>query len=206
MNRYSVTAIALIAVLGVAGCSGEKREENTPTATSDPNSWPDSVQTTPAPGGTPTQEVTKPAPESEPQVAETEAKPRETKEVTKPEKPVEFKQGVTAKIATTKAVEIKDVMPGEIAGPAVAITVEYSNGSQKPITLDSAIVSVNYAGQEASPINSAPAKAPPPSLAPGAKASGVYVFGIPKNQRKNVTIRVSYNPNAPQIVFKQAVG
>lgn len=207
MKKSVVGCVVVSAVLGLTGCTGEKRENSaSPAATSDPSAWPENVKTEGDPQGQPTTQVTEPEPVTEPNTAETVAKPRETKTVEKPKQPADFGAGIKARIAATRGVTVKNVLPGEIAGPAVAIEVEYSNTGQKQVSLENSIVSVNYDGQEASAMTGSPAKTPPRELAPGQKATGVYVFGIPENKRKKVTIRVSYSPDAPQLVFNGPVG
>lgn len=200
---------ALVAVCGLValgGCTSETKEsEPSDTATAS-GTVPSGVQTTADPNGSPTPDITQPEPETTPNTGATESVPRETKTNQPVDKDAEFGTGVKAKIVSKKAIEMKNVLPGEIAGPAVAITVEYTNGTDKPVSLANTIVSLNYSGQEASSFSGEPAKNPPESLAPGKKATGVYVFGVPKDGRKNVLIRVAYAPTAPVVEFKGPIG
>lgn len=83
--------------------------------------------------------------------------------------------------------------PGEVAGPAVRVTVRLTNGTSAAVPLDSAVVSV-YGGRDL-------ARRPPHrpgrqkrvlagSVAPGASVTGVYVFNVPADQRDRLQVTV----------------
>lgn len=100
---------------------------------------------------------------------------------------------VSITIAKVEAIETKATTPGEIAGPAVAMTVSIHNGSAKPISVDSVIVTLtdskNGLGQ---PTTSAPYQPFAGELATGASVEGVYVFLVPTNNRTGLTLSVEY--------------
>lgn len=200
---------ALVLVGALAGCSGGDEE---PAAQE--SSWPDSSVAatgtdassdgpTPDAGASGTAASTSgPAPTG----GATESLPREEQSPVPVEDEAEFGDGMKVTIASTEAVTMTEVLPGEIAGPAVAIRLAFQNAGSADVSLQNVIVSVNYAGQEASSFTGEPAAAPPESVAAGQTAEGVYVFAIPEGQRSNVTVRVSYSPDAPQVTFTGPVG
>lgn len=150
--------------------------------------------------------ASKPAPAvtttGKPQLGPTEAVERKTAAPVPVDKEQDFGTGVTAKISDVSALEMTKVRPGEIKGPAAKFTVTFTNKSDKAIDLSSTTVTLNYDGMEASAFSSKPAQDPPASLAPGKSASGVYVFGVPKDKRDKITIRVSYDASAPLAIFE----
>lgn len=137
-----------------------------------------------------------------PQLGPTEAVERKTAAPVPVDKEQDFGTGVKAKISGIEAIEVTKVNPGEIKGPAAKFTVTFTNNSDKKIDLSATTVTLNYDGMEASAFSSEPAQEPPASLAPGKSASGVYVFGVPKDKRDKITIRVSYDAQAPLAIFE----
>lgn len=205
----SSVASAVIAVGALAGCSGGDQE---PVPAE--SSWPDGSST--ATNTNPTSDVSSSQAGGSGQGASpgggaptggaTESVPREEKPPVAVEDEAEFGDGMKVTIASTEAVTMSDVLPGEIAGPAVAIRLAFQNTGSADVSLQNVIVSVNYAGQEASSFTGEPAAAPPESVAAGQTAEGVYVFAIPQDQRADVTVRVSYSPTAAQVTFTGPVG
>jgi hypothetical protein len=91
--------------------------------------------------------------------------------------------------------------PGELSGPAVALTLQVTNGSARPLDLGTVTVSASMGGQEASSSEAAPARPFSGRLAPGAKAQGVYVFVLPAGGRRPVGVVVSLAPDLPVVRF-----
>lgn len=113
----------------------------------------------------------------------------------------DFGGQVTARISEVKAVQATATLPGEISGPAIAVTVDITNGSADRIGADSVTVTLaDAAGNPAVPIddNAAPLTG---VVEPGASASGTYVFTVPADQRNPVTVTVNYSAGAPTLVF-----
>lgn len=137
-----------------------------------------------------------------PQLGPTKAVERKTAAPVPVDKEQDFGTGVKAKISNVEAIEVTKVNPGEIKGPAAKFTVTFTNNSDKKIDLTATTVTLNYDGMEASAFSSDPAQEPPASLEPGKSASGVYVFGVPKDKRDKITIRVSYDAQAPLAIFE----
>ncbi len=109
---------------------------------------------------------------------------------------------ISARLAEVKAVDAQARVPGEISGPAVAITVEISNDSPNAIGLDSVSVDVQGAGGvPTSPITTDPASPLSGVLQPGEKKTGVYVFTMPADARNGASITVLYSADAPVALF-----
>jgi hypothetical protein len=112
--------------------------------------------------------------------------------------------GMTFRLAELEAVDGEASGPGEIAGPAVRVTVIATNSSVSPVSLEGVVVDLIYGATKAS---AAPLSGPgvvrfEGQVAPGASATGVYVFDVPVDQRGVVTVLVSYLASVSPVVFE----
>jgi hypothetical protein len=113
--------------------------------------------------------------------------------------------GNGVKVRVTKIENVKGEAqgPGEIAGPAVRVTVEVSNQTEKEVPMDLALVNLYY-GTDKTPAStlSGPGAAPLAKPVPaGQTASGTYVFTVPADQRNPLTVEFSYTTDAPTVIF-----
>lgn len=111
--------------------------------------------------------------------------------------------GITASIASITGVTAEGGEPGDIAGPALRVTVRLDNGTAESVSLDGVVVNAYYGADRVpgSPVSD-PAEAPfTGTVQPGATAEGVYVFRVPEAYRDLVTIEVGYQAGAPLLVF-----
>jgi hypothetical protein len=118
------------------------------------------------------------------------------------DQPAELDGGIEVVVADAERVETKAETPGEVAGPAVAVRLKITNGTDS--TVDLSTVMVSLTGDEGAfgqPTTSAPAAPFSGELAAGADAEGVYVFGLPAEQRDDLSIRVEYVAGAPLALF-----
>jgi hypothetical protein len=107
-----------------------------------------------------------------------------------------------------RIVEVEDVKGvargvGEIAGPALRVTLELSNRSDAEVSVDSAVVDL-LAGPDRTPaatLTGPGGRAFEGSVPPGETGTGVYVFGVPAEDRTPVRVSVSYRSGAPVAVF-----
>lgn len=114
----------------------------------------------------------------------------------------DFGGQVSARIDQVGAVQATATLPGEVSGPAVAVTLEVSNSSAQAIGLDSVTVTLtDAAGNPASSIVADPSAPLSGVLDAGAVKSGTYVFTVPSDQRNPVTVTVNYSSGAPTLVF-----
>jgi hypothetical protein len=144
-------------------------------------------QSTPEPTG-PTDDVDDPPP-SRPAVALDAA--------------AEAGDGVSASLVSLDAIEGTATGPGNIAGPALRITVRIANGTDEPVSLGGVVVDL-ASGRDlvpASPLGDPSAAPFAGTVAPGEHADGVYVFTIPEEDRGSVTVSVGYQAGAPLLVF-----
>lgn len=107
--------------------------------------------------------------------------------------------GVRATLPRIEAIEGTAVGPGNVAGPALRVTVRIENGTAEPVSLDAVAVNL-YLGAElapASPLDDPSQRAFSGRVQPGETAEGVYVFSVPTDRRDAVTVEVGHAPGAP---------
>jgi hypothetical protein len=120
-----------------------------------------------------------------------------------PEEVATTDDGLSIRIAQAEAIEGESIFPGEVGGPALRYTVEISNAG--PTALDLTYVAVNaFTGEQRDPASelTKPGGAPfQGQLAPGATATGVYLFSIDEADRDRVTLIVDYQAGQASAVF-----
>ncbi|MGY1733755.1 hypothetical protein ACI798_19785 [Geodermatophilus sp. SYSU D01045] len=111
--------------------------------------------------------------------------------------------GVTAEVQDLEAVEGSAEGPGQVAGPAVRVTVRITNGTDAPVSLDAVAVDLTTGpdATPASPLEDASYAPFTGTVEPGGDAVGVYVFTVPGDARDAVTVAVGYQAGAPYLVF-----
>lgn len=120
-----------------------------------------------------------------------------------PDQPVET-DAATAQISKVEHVQGEAIAPGDVAGDAIRLTIDFTNTGTTPLDLGLVVVN-GYMGAELDPAEMymKPGGSPVSgSLAPGAKATGVYLFRVPLDRQKDVTIVVDYLPGQPAMVFQ----
>ena len=106
-------------------------------------------------------------------------------------------------MSKVKAIDAKAKGPGEVSGPAVAVTVVLRNQSERRADLGAALVTLEDAdGAPGGEILGPPAKPLPARLAAGKSASGVYVFTVGRQRRQPITVRVTLGSELPDLVFR----
>jgi len=114
--------------------------------------------------------------------------------------------GVRVSVVEIGGVTVEAETPGEVAGPAVAATIRFENGSGHPLDLGATMITlVDAAGNVASPTTSEPAAPTSGTLDDGGTAEGTYVFRMPEDTRDAVTLTVDYAAGAPVVVFHGSV-
>jgi hypothetical protein len=115
--------------------------------------------------------------------------------------------GVTARLLDIKAITAAAHLPGETAGPALAVIVELTNGSGKAVSLDTVAVNL-YLGEEGIRAARVQADSGQPfsgTLDAGASAQAVYAFVVPEDERELVTVTVGHAADTGSAVFAGAV-
>ncbi|HEY1118852.1 MAG TPA: hypothetical protein VGE43_14160 [Acidimicrobiales bacterium] len=93
--------------------------------------------------------------------------------------------------------------PGEIAGPAVRLTVRLTNRGRREISLESVVLAVSY-GRDRTPAMSLSGPGGRPfagALAPGHSQCGRYVFALPLSARDHVQVVASYTGSVPGVAL-----
>jgi hypothetical protein len=111
--------------------------------------------------------------------------------------------GLSLRIARVEDVEGVARGVGEIAGPAVRLTLELANSTAEEVSVDSAVVDL-LAGPDRTPaatLTGPGGRAFEGVVPPGETVSGVYVFAVPPEARERVRVSVSYQSGAPVVVF-----
>jgi len=119
--------------------------------------------------------------------------------------PVDYGDGVSARITGIDTVQGEAKGPGEVAGPALAVTVALTNGGTAPVSLYAVTVNLTYGAEfvpatllaESSPLSGA--------LQPAGTVTGTYVFTVPEDQRDDVAVTVGHDPASPIATFRGAV-
>lgn len=222
-------AVVPLTVL-IAGCTPDAEPVpsppvvvSTPAPTISPE--PSDASTTPSPSGvsppatpsvtSPTPSVTSPTPSvtsptrSVTSAAPTPSTPLESSVAPRPERsktPVELDEpattgGLTTRLVSIRGIEAEARVPGEISGPALALTVEVTNRGTRAASLSDVLVNVLDADEApGTELTGPPARPLPARVSAKAKVRGVYVFRVPENRRRPVTVTVSV-ADAPVLVF-----
>lgn len=121
-------------------------------------------------------------------------------------KPVVFDTGVTVRIASVTAGEVKAKTPGEVSGSVAIVRVVAENGSSSKQDLGSAVATMTAEdGTYAVPTFSEPFKPFTGSIDPGARQEAVYVFLLDHAAKRPVEVTVNYSAGAPLAVFTGTV-
>ncbi|MET1007941.1 MAG: hypothetical protein ABWX96_20485 [Propionibacteriaceae bacterium] len=171
------------------------------SATSVPSAAPQSGKPTKAPP------PTKLGTPSQPGTGETvSVKPVKTKEPVPLDKTGDFGTGLTVSLKDIKSVKGVAKAPGEIAGPAIKITLEATNDSKKDISLDTVTVAVSYGKDRSPAVELSDGRRPfSGKLGGGDSENGVYVYTVPTDERDDVRVEVSYTGEAPTVAFEGSV-
>jgi hypothetical protein len=110
--------------------------------------------------------------------------------------------GVEVRLSRIRAVEAEANLPGEVGGPAVAVTVEVANGSRDRIDLGRVTVDLaTREGASASPVVDPDQEPLAGALDAGRTRSGTYVFTLADDERADVSVLVRYSADTPTVVF-----
>jgi hypothetical protein len=130
-------------------------------------------------------------------------KPVETQAARPLDKTAKAGQGVSVRLESVRKIVAKAKLPGEVAGPALAVSVKVDNDSAKSLDLSNVVVNLTDASDApGSVMSTAPARRLPARVKAGGSASGVYVFTVPSKQQKTVTVTVSITPGKSVLKFE----
>jgi cytoskeletal protein RodZ len=213
-------AVLLIVIIVVIGVSNRDPEivagpsPATPASASTAPSISGSGSTAPSPNGsastggmsaaptTPVPKASVPSPTAtgEPTVVPTEPVQSTTVPL---DKTAPAGKDVVVQVTKFEGVKGKAQGPGEVAGPALRVTVKVGNRTTKPLPMNLALVNLYY-GKDATPASALSGPGMQPLSKPvraGTSAAGRYVFSVPKSEQGFVTVEFSYTTDAPTVVF-----
>ena len=181
--RSLASAFAMIAALALAGCT------STPPASGPVTPEPQRTEPVPAPsGGSIEDEV--PSPE-----------PQATQEATIGDDAT-VDGGLSIRLAAVDPTTVEARTPGEVSGSAVSVTVEVTNNGKATADVTSAYVSLSATdGTFGIPTTAGNPHPLAGGLAPGATASGTYVFMIDAPAEREVTVVVTHAAGSPAVAF-----
>ena len=116
--------------------------------------------------------------------------------------------GVSATLPRIEEIQGSGTGPGNIAGPAIRVTVRIHNATGQPVSVNEVAVNMAYGADmtPASPLDD-PSQTPlVGTVQPGETAEGIYVFSVPSDARDSVTVEVGYQAGAPLLYFTGPVG
>lgn len=109
---------------------------------------------------------------------------------------------MTAQVVEAVRTRGRARIAGEIAGPAIRVTVRLTNTSSRPVSLRGVSVGAHDAGGDVlSALGTRPSRPFRGPVAPGASAEGVYLFSLSTGGSAPFTFAVSYAAAAPVAVF-----
>lgn len=111
---------------------------------------------------------------------------------------------VSARIVDVVSFDAQDSQePGQLAGPAVTVTIEVANGSTAAVELVGSSVNLEYGPQRtpAPPVGDPVATGFPSSVGPGKTVSGQYSFSLPVDQRGEVRVILDLVSGESQLIF-----
>lgn len=190
----AILVIAAIVVAGVLLSTKHDTGAPAPSSSETPSATSTSTPSDPADPPTP---------------ADTEA--AEPDRATLPPVPLDgvsdISDGPSVRVTKIEAVEGEAIVPGEVAGPALRVTVSVENSTADAIDLRTATVTLAFGDpwQVGNPITKPEGAAFPASVAPGETASGTFVFEAPEDARDHVRIELDLSIDDPIVAFEGAV-
>ncbi|HQZ36372.1 MAG TPA: hypothetical protein PK020_18240 [Ilumatobacteraceae bacterium] len=114
--------------------------------------------------------------------------------------------GVSVRLVSIESVEGEAVLPGEVAGPALRVTVEASNSTGERVETPAVVVNLYYGPERVAgnPFIQPGGKPFPPSIPAGGKSQGVFIFDVPKSQRDDLIIEVDLLFESAVVLFEGA--
>ncbi len=112
--------------------------------------------------------------------------------------------GVAVRVSKIESVDGEAQGPGEVAGPALRVSIEVENTSGEDVAMDLALTNLYY-GKDRTPAStlSGPGVSPlPGTVASGDRASGQFVFGVPVRGRNPLVVEFSLQADRPTILFE----
>jgi hypothetical protein len=117
----------------------------------------------------------------------------------------DFRTGLTVRVTDITPVMGKATQPGEVGGPALRFRLKVHNASRRPVSLDGAVVFVSYGRTRTPAVElSRDEQRFQGSVPAGASRRGTYIFTVPRSERSDVRVEISYTGRAPTVVLEGA--
>lgn len=172
--------------------------------------WPREDTAGPTPSGSASESSASPSPESSASAGPSSSpSPLPTDPVlpelppVAPDEPADA-DGLEVAITKVEHVEGEVAAPGDVAGPAIRLTVTMANGTDEALNLAFTAITA-YTGADRAPAEQFTKPGGSPlegTLEPGATATGVYLFRVAESDQGDVTIIVDYAAGQPSAVFQ----
>lgn len=195
----TVTALAVLLACAVSGCSGGSSGGGGGTGAGATGGAPTSTTST-----TSTATVgTKGGATSAPRLPEDTSAPRVA--ISKaPVVPIGQVSRITpqvlVRVRSVSELTVKATSPGDVAGPAVAVTVAVTNDSTAPFAVAGLVVTASYhGGLPGDETDAGPSDPMTGSVQPGRTATGVYVFRVPSRYASTLRLEIT-SDRSPTIV------
>lgn len=219
-TKLWVIVAAAVAVVGVlvvwallrpsGGGTASPADPNEPAASSAPTARNTTVAPTGKPSARPSGQSVPPSKLGTPKETGSgntvSVEPVKTKDPVPLDDEGDFGTGLKIELTRIQSVKGEAKVPGEIAGPALKVTLRATNDSKKGISLDAVVVALSY-GDDRSPAGQLSDGGKPlrGKLGGGDEKTGVYVYNVPTDQRDDVRVEVSYTGEAPTVAFEGSV-
>jgi hypothetical protein len=200
--------VAVVVVGGAIAFALMPRDDASAGSTPSPSASSTTAAPEPSDSASPSPVATEPAATPEPSetTPPVDSNPFPELPAVEPEETGEA-EGISAELVKFESVMGEVVGPGDVARPAVRVTVEITNTGDEDLNLNLVVMNA-YMGVQRDPAETYEQPGGDPvngSLAPGKKATGVYLFRIPEDRRDDVTFVVDYHAGEPAIVFRGEV-
>jgi hypothetical protein len=123
------------------------------------------------------------------------------------DQPATPSETLVARVVSLERFEFTGSLPGDVAGPALRVTVEVTNTGTEPVDATGATVTTEFGsdripGSETSDAETAPL---PAMIPPGESVTAVGSFAIPDGQDSSVRIVLDLLAGNPAVVFEGSV-
>lgn len=109
---------------------------------------------------------------------------------------------ITADVTSIDRISAEARLPGEVAGPALAVHVGLENDSSRQLDVGGVTVTLEDAdGTPSVSLSSAPAEPFSGTIEPGESAEAVYVFAFEHSQSQPITVGINYSADEPVALF-----
>lgn len=193
-----VVVVAALIVWAVIAASATGGSDAEPT----PSRSDSSASATPSPSPTPSAsgEAAEPSAPADPDARPTQ-EPVALDETARAD-------DLAVELVRIEAVEGESTIAGEVAGPALRVTVRIDNEASTSLETPAVVVNLYY-GPEREPAGGLlqPGSDPfGPTIGAGESGTGVYVFSVPEDERDDLMIEVDTVVGKPVVLFEGAFG